>query len=303
MTMRGYFYIIFAAMLTVFSAGCSNNKKEKKDDILAGELPVVVDETLLPLFLEQKEVFESSYYNAKIKEEAKSEVQAVNSLLKGDVAFAVLARTLTDEEQKGFEIRSLKPRVYSLAYDGIILVGNVADRDSSVRVNDIIELIKGNKVREFSLVFDNLNSSVFRYFRELGNIEKAANTFVSTKTGAKEVLQEIAGNSGKVGLISYNQFLSLESSFREKDKIRILSVLNEKSKAIQYVKPSQTTLATGEYPLKREIFVLNYQPNLGLGIGFSAFMTGDRGQRIVLKSGLLPFTMPGREIIIRDNIN
>lgn len=303
MTMRGYFYIIFAAMLTVFSAGCSNNKKEKKDDILAGELPVVVDETLLPLFLEQKEVFESSYYNAKIKEEAKPEVQAVNSLLKGDVAFAVLARTLTDEEQKGFEIRSLKPRVYSLAYDGIILVGNVADRDSSVRVNDIIELIKGNKVREFSLIFDNLNSSVFRYFRDLGNIEKAANTFVSTKTGAKEVLQEIAGNSGKVGLISYNQFLSLESSFREKDKIRILSVLNEKSKAIQYVKPSQTTLATGEYPLKREIFVLNYQPNLGLGIGFSAFMTGDRGQRIVLKSGLLPFTMPGREIIIRDNIN
>lgn len=303
MTMRGYFYIIFAAMLTVFSAGCSNNKKVKKDDILAGELPVVVDETLLPLFLEQKEVFESSYYNAKIKEEAKPEVQAVNSLLKGDVAFAVLARTLTDEEQKGFEIRSLKPRVYSLAYDGIILVGNVADRDSSVRVNDIIELIKGNKVREFSLIFDNLNSSVFRYFRDLGNIEKAANTFVSTKTGAKEVLQEIAGNSGKVGLISYNQFLSLESSFREKDKIRILSVLNEKSKAIQYVKPSQTTLATGEYPLKREIFVLNYQPNLGLGIGFSAFMTGDRGQRIVLKSGLLPFTMPGREIIIRDNIN
>lgn len=301
--MRGYFYIIFAAMLTVFSAGCSNNKKVKKDDILAGELPVVVDETLLPLFLEQKEVFESSYYNAKIKEEAKPEVQAVNSLLKGDVAFAVLARTLTDEEQKGFEIRSLKPRVYSLAYDGIILVGNVADRDSSVRVNDIIELIKGNKVREFSLIFDNLNSSVFRYFRDLGNIEKAANTFVSTKTGAKEVLQEIAGNSGKVGLISYNQFLSLESSFREKDKIRILSVLNEKSKAIQYVKPSQTTLATGEYPLKREIFVLNYQPNLGLGIGFSAFMTGDRGQRIVLKSGLLPFTMPGREIIIRDNIN
>jgi len=303
MTMKGYFYIIFATMLTTFFSGCSNNKKEKKDDILAGELPVVVDETLLPLFLEQKEVFESSYYNAKIKEVAKPEVQAVNSLLKGDVAFAVLARTLTDEEQKGFEIRSLKPRVYSLAYDGIILVGNVADADSSIRVSDVVELIKGNKARSFSLVFDNLNSSVFRYFRELGNIEKAANTFVTTKAGANEVLQEIAENRGKVGLISYNQFLSLESSFREKDKIRILSVLNEKSKVIQYVKPSQTTLATGEYPLKREIFVLNYQPNLGLGIGFSAFMTGDRGQRIVLKSGLLPFTMPGREIIIRDNIN
>jgi len=48
---------------------------------------------------------------------------------------------------------------------------------------------------------------------------------------------------------------------------------------------------------------LNYQPNLGLGIGFSSFMTGDRGQRIVLKSGLLPATMPGRELIIRDGFN
>ena len=47
----------------------------------------------------------------------------------------------------------------------------------------------------------------------------------------------------------------------------------------------------------------NYQPNLGLGIGFSAFLTGDRGQRIVLKSGLVPATMPGREIIIRDDIS
>jgi len=48
--------------------------------------------------------------------------------------------------------------------------------------------------------------------------------------------------------------------------------------------------------------VLNYQPNLGLGIGFSAFLTGDRGQRIVLRSGLVPATMPGRELIIRDEL-
>lgn len=301
--MKGYFYILFAVMLTVSFTSCSNTNKEKKDDILAGDLPVVVDETLLPLFLEQKEVFESSYYNAKIKVDAKPEVQAVNSLLKGDVAFAVLARRLTAEEEKGFEVRSLKPRIYSLAYDGIILVGNVADVDTSVKVADVVELMKGNKARSFSLVFDNLNSSIFRYFKELGNIAKASNAFVSIKDGAEAVLQEIAGSRGKVGLISYNQYLSLESSFREKYKIRILSVLNEKSKVQQYVKPSQSTLGTDEYPLKRELFVLNYQPNLGLGIGFSAFMTGDRGQRIVLKSGLLPYTMPGREIIIRDKIN
>lgn len=301
--MKVFVWSMLVSVSVIVFAGCSGSKKEKKDDILTGELSVIVDETILPLFLEQKEVFESSYYNAKIKETAKPEVQAINSLLNGDVAFAVLARRLTDEEQKGFEIRSITPRIYSLAYDGIILVGNVGDTDTTVRVSDVIELMKGNKVKDYSLVFDNLNSSIFRYFRELGKIEKAANTFVGTKNGALAVLQEISATKGKIGLISYNQFLSLESSFTEKDKIRILSVLNEKADVEKYVKASQASLATGEYPLKREIFVLNYQPNVGLGIGFSAFMTGDRGQRIVLKSGLLPFTMPGREIIIRDRIN
>jgi len=302
--MKLFFCSVLISVVALGFTGCSNNtKKEKKDDILAGVLPVAVDETVLPLFLEKKEVFESSYYNAKIQEQANPEVQVVNSLLNGDVAFAVLTRQLTEEEQKGFKARSVIPRIYSVAYDGIILVGNIADADTSVNVSDIAELMKGNKVKDYSLVFDNLNSSVFRYFRELGKIEKVANTFVEAKDGAEAVLKEVAEKRGKVGLISYNQFLSLESSFSEKDKIRILSVVSEKDGVKKYVKPSQTSFATGEYPLKREIFVLNYQPNLGLGIGFSAFMTGDRGQRIVLKSGLLPYTMPGREIIIRDKIN
>ncbi|MBL1410513.1 PstS family phosphate ABC transporter substrate-binding protein [Sphingobacterium faecale] len=301
--MKLFFCSVLIGVVTLGVTGCSNTKKEKKDDILAGVLQVAVDETVLPLFLEQKEVFESSYYNAKIDEHAKPEVQVVNSLLNGDVAFAVLTRQLTEDERKGFEARSIRPRIYNVAYDGIILVGNVNDADTSAKVSDVIELMKGNKAQNYSLIFDNLNSSVFRYFRELGKIDKVASVYVEAKGSADAVLREVAEKKGKVGLISYNQFLSLESSFSEKDKIRILSVVNEQSGERKFVKPSQTSLATGEYPLKREIFVLNYQPNMGLGIGFSAFMTGDRGQRIVLKSGLLPYTMPGREIIIRDKIN
>src|SRR5690606_28597267 len=103
--------------------------------------------------------------------------------------------------------------------------------------------------------------------------------------------------------MSYNQYLSLQSSFTVKDKIRFLIVLNDTLDTPKYVKPTQASLSTFEYPLRREVKILNYQPHLGLGMGFSAFITGDRGQRIVLKSGLLPAKMPGREIIVRDKIN
>ncbi len=41
---------------------------------------------------------------------------------------------------------------------------------------------------------------------------------------------------------------------------------------------------------------------MGIGMEFAAFIAGDRGQRIILKSGLLPFDVPGREINIVKKI-
>jgi phosphate transport system substrate-binding protein len=289
------------------SCGNNNNsqdgEKENKEDVLKGSMQVGVDETVLPLFLENVEVFESSYYNATIVPQPAAEVHAINALIKGETNFAVLARKLTAEENQSFEQRSIKPYIYPIAYDGIVLVTNNASVDTSFTVADVIALLKGNRAKNVKLVFDNVNSSVLRYFKDLGAVDKIAGNYVEALTSSEEVLKEVANSVDKIGLISFNQYLYLKSSFTEMDKIRILSVLNDSGGKRRYVKPSQASLSTDEYPLKREIFVLNYQPNFGLGIGFSAFLTGDRGQRIVLKAGLLPATMPGREIIVRDRIN
>ncbi|MFZ4862721.1 PstS family phosphate ABC transporter substrate-binding protein [Sphingobacterium sp. Mn56C] len=295
-----YPYVFLGLLLFGLNSCSSNSSKSGNEDVLVGSLKVVADETILPLIQEQKEVFESSYTNAKVLESGKPEIQAINTLLKGEADVAILTRALNADEKKSFEQRQITPRIFAFAYDGIVLVSNKNDIDTGVVVSDIIELLKGNKVKPYTLVFDNVNSSILRYFRDLGNIEKVANTFVEAKTNAEEVLKTVASSTGKIGFLSLNQYLTFESSFQEMDKIRILSVLNEKLATPKYVKPSQASLSTDEYPLKREIFVLNYQPNLGLGIGFSAFLTGDRGQRIVLKAGMLPVTMPGREIIIRN---
>ena len=70
-----------------------------------------------------------------------------------------------------------------------------------------------------------------------------------------------------------------------------------------YYKPNQANLGKGLYPLKRSIYVLNYQGFAGLGTGFASFVVGDIGQRIVLKSNLLPITIPERNINIRKEIN
>jgi phosphate transport system substrate-binding protein len=48
--------------------------------------------------------------------------------------------------------------------------------------------------------------------------------------------------------------------------------------------------------------LLNYQGYQGLGMGFASFIGGEIGQRIILKSGLVPVRIPGRNIKIRKEI-
>ncbi len=57
------------------------------------------------------------------------------------------------------------------------------------------------------------------------------------------------------------------------------------------------------YPLYREVYIISKEAYTGLGTGFTAFVASERGQRIVLKLGLVPATMPVRLVeLINDNI-
>ncbi|MVZ66778.1 phosphate ABC transporter [Sphingobacterium sp. DK4209] len=305
--------MLFLGLAIVYS--CSNNKKSEtaaaenkeatagKDDILTGEMSVIVDEAIYPIMLEQVDVFKDSYVNSKINLIPLPEREAINALLRGEASLAVLARELSKEESVGFKHRSISPRIYPVFYDGVVFVNNIAEADTSMDIKTLSSLLTGESKAK-SLVFDNANSSSLRRVKELTKIEKVSGVSVIGLKNSQEVFDYLLKNTNAIGAVSYGQYLEYRRKFGEENKIRILSLQNDsKDGKGGYFKPSQSTFATNEYPLKSEFFVLNYQPNLGLGIGFSAFLTGDRGQRIVLKSGLLPATMPGREIIIRDNIN
>ncbi|MGV6945571.1 PstS family phosphate ABC transporter substrate-binding protein [Sphingobacterium kyonggiense] len=298
------------------SASCSSNstKSDSKDsiesnvqvdknNILTGEMAVIVDEAEFPIMREQLDVFKSSYTNANVKLIALPEREAINSLLEGNAAMIILARELTKEENAGFNQRNISPRVFPVWHDGVVFVNNISSADTSINVQTLSSLLKGNDSGK-SLVLDNINSSIVRRVKEFTNVNEISSKSVKALKSSSDVLKFLETNTEGIGVLSYGQYLDYRRQFGEENKIRILSLQFTDAKGnTVYSKPSQTTFATDEYPLKTTFYVLNYQPNMGLGIGFSAFLTGDRGQRVVLKSGLLPVTMPGREIIIRDNIN
>ena len=65
-------------------------------------------------------------------------------------------------------------------------------------------------------------------------------------------------------------------------------------------KPYQAYLALREYPLTHIVYILVNDPRMGLPTGLMTFLTGDRGQRIILKSGIVPATQPVRLVNVKD---
>lgn len=313
--------IVFGSMVVVLmimlGAGCSGNKPKQDSDsvadtanradkssILTGTLSVIIDEATLPMMERQIEVFRTSYVNTKIEIIALPEREAINALLEGRGNIAVLARVLNEEESAGFKGRGIKPRIFPIYHDGVVFFNNLSAPDTTMDVSTVTSLLNGEELSDRLLVFDNINSSTFRVVKELTGIERVSGQSVKGMKNSKEVFEEVLSNSRSIGVVSYTQYLEFRELFGDENKIRILSLQTLKDGVSEgYFKPSQSTFATDEYAAETSFYVLNYQPSLGLGIGFSAFLTGDRGQRIALKYGLLPTTMPGREIIIReDNI-
>ena len=295
---------VFVAMALAFTIVYACNKKSKDDSkqtILEGKQKVLVDETILPVIQDQVDVFESQY-NAKIELIAKSEAEIIQLLSKDKEKLAILTRELTKNEAEIFEINQIKGRITPLATDAIALISNKSNNLSQISVQDIITFMQGKDQSQFNgLVFDNSNSSAVRYFKELAKVKELPKTKIFSFQTNNEVIQFVAKNPGMIGVVGVNWLMQPQPDMQSTvDNVNLLAVKSLKTS--KFVKPTQENIATGEYPLTREIKMLNYQGFSGLGMGFASFVAGEIGQRIILKSGLMPVRVPGRNIIIHNEI-
>lgn len=277
------------------------NKKEDKESILEGKATVFTDETLKPIIEDQILVFESEY-NAKINLVSKSEGEVVNSLVGGSANIAILSRQLTENELKAFEKKKIIPKTTKFATDAIALITKKGGNDTLIALADVFDFLRGKNVAGIKgLVFDNPNSSTMRQLTDLAGVKTTDVKNVYSFSNNAEAIKYIAENDGMIGIIGLN-WLSQPTPDMQPyiDKIAIMSV---KGKGSKYIFPSQNNIAEGTYPLARHLFVVNCQGFSGLGMGFASFVAGERGQRIILKSGLLPTHMPGRKIVIKTSNN
>jgi len=294
------YVILLSVVFIFFSCKKNENENENKESFLKGKATIFVDETVTPIIEDEVMVFESKY-EAKFTLVSKSEAEVLNSLFDKKATIVLISRNLTKKELHFFEQKKIVPKITKFAVDGIAFVSNKSNKDTLIALKDVIGFLKGERGSKIKgLVFDNPNSSTVRYMNNLVGINCLSNKDVYSLKNNNDVLKFVAENDGMVGIVGVNWLSDpMPSMIPVLSKINVLSVrgLNKEG----YYAPSQNNFAEGTYPLMRDLYIVNCQGATGLGMGIATFVISDIGQRIVLKSGLMPFKMPPRKLNIKQS--
>ncbi len=292
--------IFLAIVILLNITACQNNSQIQT--YTTGKAKILVDESFGPIIEDEAYVFESIYPKAKLELVNKPENELLKLFLNDSIRVAILSRQLTPAESKFYENKKITIRVNRFAIDGIALITDKFSADSTTTVDEIVKVLQGKSGQIKSLVFDNPNSSTVRYLKDLAGVKDLPAKGIYALKSNADVIKYVHEHPGSIGVVGINRVEQPDKDLEKVvEKLKVLGVKNLPGKpgSDGYYKPDQNALALNLYPLTRSIYIINCQGGPGLGTGFASFLAGERGQRIVLKSGLLPDSIPPREVIIR----
>lgn len=296
------------ALSTLMSCG---NSGTPLDTPTRGDINISVDESFQPIIASEVDTFEGIYKYANIDAAYKSEGEVIKDLLNDSTKIAILSRELTADEKAIFDKRKIIPRVTKIAIDAVALITNRENPDSLLTLEEVKQIFNGqitswsaldkaSGMGDITIVFDNNNSSTARYVRDsliTGN-KLPGNTFASNSH--KALIDYVAENKNALGVIGVNWISDFDDStaIGFLNRIKVLGISEDPAPITtdKYYQPYQAYIAQQAYPLRRYLYIISTEGRAGLGTGFASYVAGDKGQRLILKSGLVPATMPVRVI-------
>jgi len=304
------FLLNFSIITVLFVTGCRDRDKNGNilDNTTSGSIRIAVDESLKPLIQAEIEAFEGTYREAHIEAIYTSESDAINLMLQDSVRLAIVTRKLTADEQAVLDKVKIPGRQMKVAKDAIALILHNENGNHEIELSQIKGIMEGkisrwNQINPSSsadaieVVFDHPNSGILRYLRDtLTNITTIPPNFFAVNNN-EAVIDYVSKKKNAVGLIGVGWVSDAEDSTANGflKTIHVAAVSRDSG----FYQPYQAYVAQNLYPLTRNVVIISREPRSGLGSGFLTYVASDKGQRVILKAGLVPATMPVRIVEIR----
>jgi phosphate transport system substrate-binding protein len=303
--MRRY-HIILLFFLILLGAACGNYGEKEKDTPTSGNIGIVADEEYQSLTRAEIQVYTSLYVHARINTVYKPEDSAFNSFLKDSVRLLVSSRRLTQAEETYLNNNHQRPEQVKIGTDAVVFIVNNTNPDTLLSVENLKAFFAGkdslwqqindkNK-GQINVVFDNGNSGSIRYVQQslMQGQKIPANCFAVH--GNNQVVEYVSKTPNAMGIIGLdcvgNEYDTTVMNTLKKVKMVALSA----KEGTGYFGPYMGALASGQYPLCRDVYIISKEPYTGLGSGLLSFVMSNKGQRIIYAEGLLPIKMPSNNI-------
>lgn len=325
---------IYASLAALLLPGVISCGKTKRGEYVSGAATLYCDEGFKTILDEEIEVFEYTYPESSIVPFYVDEVRAINAIMADSIQGVIATKELTEDQIKYLKSKYKRVvRQKCIAVDAVALIVNKDNPISQLSMTEVGEIIKGevqrwnqlagNDTTRIKLVFDNAGSSTVSYLRDkfLGNKSNITDhAYATAVNNNAQVYDIVKKDPDAIGILSVswlgedlNVAKNVPVSKRMEEykvtgdtigttlteEVNILKISNpteENDFSTVGYKPYQAYIATGDYPLFRKVYMITTAPNSTLLYSFYTFVTGDVGQKIMMKTGILPYSMNPRII-------
>lgn len=305
--------VILLALLNLMP-GCRNKGTAAlKETTTSGNIRIAADDSFKPIIDAELDTFTALYPYAHITPVYMPENELVAFFLNDSVKVIASSWAPTEEQRKLLLDMKTVVRTTVVAYDALALVLHRSNPDSLLTYENVKDVFTGNitdwkqinsssNLGQINIVFDNVRSGNIRYFREIFSLpEELLPNFFAVNTN-NEVIDYVAQTPGALGIVSVNWISDEDDteSFSMLSKIKVAAISQQYLDKSSYYLPLQGHIYEKTYPFVREVNMHSRESFTGLGSGFVSFVAGEKGQRIILKSGLIPATMPIRIMQVKN---
>lgn len=280
-------------------------QQEQRESPTKGELTVITSEDVYPVIDLQIQDFMRIYKQTKILHLSSSTRDAIVQLLNDSVKLIVSPREFNNEEKKVIADNELEVTTTKIAYDGIAVIVNAKNPLAKITVEELKRILTGDVKRWSDVQGSSLTSAIVI---AMGDVNSGIHEYITTRiTGTStlaptvlpcsttgDVISEVSSRSNAIG------FAGISWLQNPSDSVRVLEIgdpsfrRDSTSSALEYFSPHQANIYRGYYPFSRSIYIYTHKAGKGVALGFTSFAAGTEGQKIIVKNGLVPATMPVR---------
>ena len=305
---------ILSLFFCFFLSSC-DEKKILTDTPTSGRITIVADENYKPLVDSEIMVFENHYPEAKINVIYKPSMDVVKAMDIDSVRMIITAGPVdTAYYISFFKQKQYNPTNSFVAKDAIAIIANNSRKGLKITTEELAQICSG-KITDFSqlqygggagkitLVFDNPASSTVEYIQDslLKGLALTSNAFAQKSN--LEVLNYVQNSKNAIGVIGANWISDNQDEENLAFSKTIFPVeIRDALNSQYYYPPHPGYIASHLYPMRRLMRATLKENGAGLGRGFLNFMTGEVGQRIVLKAGLVPTNVVTRVVETRKDL-